>query len=87
MRQCQVMFGEQRGAQICALVEAATGRACPCTSGRSCPLGGGAAPRSVLFELSGPGCEHHARGLAGGTLEVGQQVAVGVDRGGDLLVP
>lgn len=30
-----------RGAQICGLVEAATGAACPCRAGRVCPLVGG----------------------------------------------
>lgn len=35
---CQAMFGLERGTQIQALVEAATGEDCPCIQGRVCPL-------------------------------------------------
>lgn len=35
---CQAMLGLERGAQIEALVERATGGPCPCRSGRACPL-------------------------------------------------
>lgn len=35
---CQAMFGLERGNQIQALVEDATGEDCPCIQGRTCPL-------------------------------------------------
>lgn len=38
MFKCQQMFGEARGAQMCAMIEAACGEACPCKGGRPCPL-------------------------------------------------
>lgn len=35
---CQATFGMERGAQIEALVERATGGPCPCRVGATCPL-------------------------------------------------
>lgn len=35
---CQALFGIERGAQIQALIEAATAEPCPCAQGRTCPL-------------------------------------------------
>lgn len=40
MFQCQVLFGESRGAEICALLEDATESLCPCKTGSPCPLAG-----------------------------------------------
>lgn len=35
---CQAIFGEERGAELSAFLERATGEPCPCRQGRVCPL-------------------------------------------------
>lgn len=41
MHQCGEMFGQERGEQICSLIQEATGKECPCKSGQPCPIAGG----------------------------------------------
>lgn len=35
---CQAIYGRERGGELVALIEDATGELCPCKEGRTCPL-------------------------------------------------
>jgi hypothetical protein len=35
---CEAIYGVERGIEVRAMVEGATGEACPCRQGRPCPL-------------------------------------------------
>lgn len=35
---CQTIYGRERGADLSAFLEKATGEPCPCSQGRTCPL-------------------------------------------------
>jgi hypothetical protein len=35
---CTILFGEEEGARVRALIEGATGGPCPCTRGETCPM-------------------------------------------------
>ena len=35
---CELLFGEEKGARIRAMIEDATGAPCPCARDRACPL-------------------------------------------------
>lgn len=35
---CQAIYGIERGAEVQAFLELATGQPCPCRQGHSCPL-------------------------------------------------
>lgn len=53
IRECQRVFGEARGGQICELIEAATEQACPCKAGQPCPLLSGALVALTLSAVGG----------------------------------
>lgn len=38
MQVCEVVFGRERGAEVQAFLELATGHPCPCRRGQPCPL-------------------------------------------------
>jgi hypothetical protein len=38
VRRCEELFGPARGQQIHQLVEESIGEACPCLSGKGCPI-------------------------------------------------
>jgi hypothetical protein len=38
MYECERIFGISGGLEVRDLIEKATGRPCPCTEGRACPL-------------------------------------------------
>lgn len=35
---CEVIYGQERGRQLRACIEGATGQPCPCRQGQACPL-------------------------------------------------
>ncbi len=49
---CQAMFGVERGDEIIALIEAATGELCPCKQDAGCPLVRAVSGREAQREAS-----------------------------------
>ena len=82
---CEILFGVERGAEVRAVFEEAMGQQCPCTNGLACPLMPKPAVESVQFGLR-PATEHLGGRVGCGSLNVGQEMPVGVDGRRDLLV-